>query len=830
MDIWRWVHDAAQYWTDENPRLAWMIYRFPGLVVDNHHEQVDALLPEALALAKESRQPWLEVFFRHWDLQSRILKRSLVRDALPDAVDLLERAHREDARECPQSVCVSQDICVAYGKADGAGYAEERLKVSRETLDRITPAWPCWRCICGEYAGALLDLERYEEALDFVDEQVLAIQQAGGDDNRDSLRGSVVSALVGLGRLEEALAFNEQAEHEALGDSYLLSKSIDQARLLAKLGRWEEARDVLPPWEDVEGVGSDYLGWCEAVYLLAREKELQRPAVPPLAKAYQQLFSQGVNRDSLDIALWSGELLCLGEHLLLAEQVLEDAEAIFQELVAPLGADKKIDAFRQQILAAKAEEPVFTEEDLDALMAEVDAGQAIHAVSLLRAFAAFPERWELVEAMCSLWERYEMHHRALAALEHYCAQHPQEGQAIFALASLLSEQGQERAFLSFCQRFSSAEDVFLSSGILALQAQWYEKKGEISKAIEYAVDSLELAWRGDLAFTLAAWLRQEGNLEEALAILEQAEEHEPDDQSYVWQRMLVGTRLERWDVVRDAGEKLGFSVPDEIGYTWGEGGLCRVWFEEEGRTYVAMRMGPVTASVLELATFDEIQHMDDLVTIEIPALNWEAIEEAEGDPDAQILPHFRVDKVIRSGGFQVFDIDGVHPGEDALMELRERLGSLGCAFQPRSGEQYALYEQSDDYEEDESFEDVEASETYESLEQGEGFDGYDGEGELLVSEDGEVLETEEDLSELLGDVPSLPGVYALVGVPPQCDLVALEALLAAFVEEKQVFWVWRRLLEKLFEENEGSEDHEKMEMWEARATAQEVFAMRYGLS
>src|SRR5690348_12628524 len=135
MDIWEWVERARQEAEDAgNLRLATLIERIPYYVTDDEHAQLDAVFPEALALAREAKNPWLEVFFRHWNLQSRILHRVQVSEWIGEAVHLLEFAHREETKGCPQSVCATQDLANCYGHMDGPGYVPERLAVAAETL------------------------------------------------------------------------------------------------------------------------------------------------------------------------------------------------------------------------------------------------------------------------------------------------------------------------------------------------------------------------------------------------------------------------------------------------------------------------------------------------------------------------------------------------------------------------------------------------------------------------------------------------------------------------------------------------------------------------
>lgn len=95
--------------------------------------------------------------------------------ALSDAVTLFERAHRADAVECAQSVCVTQDLAACYANIDGPGWVEERIEVCEETLGRIAPSWSCYQCLSCENADALLDDVRWtrrgEAALSYLEQQ-----------------------------------------------------------------------------------------------------------------------------------------------------------------------------------------------------------------------------------------------------------------------------------------------------------------------------------------------------------------------------------------------------------------------------------------------------------------------------------------------------------------------------------------------------------------------------------------------------------------------------------------------------------------------------------
>ena len=206
MDIWRWVSNTRRKLRDSgHTRLAELMNELPSLVVDDQHARVDALVPEALALARAAREPWVEVFIRHWALQSQVLHRYEARERLAEAVSLLDFANRPETQGCPQSVCVTQDLATCYACADGPGYVKERLEVAAQTLARIDPTWPCYECISEEYASALQDDERHEEMLEWLQGQADRAVAAGvSNASRYVLKRA--PSLVALGRSEEAWA------------------------------------------------------------------------------------------------------------------------------------------------------------------------------------------------------------------------------------------------------------------------------------------------------------------------------------------------------------------------------------------------------------------------------------------------------------------------------------------------------------------------------------------------------------------------------------------------------------------------------------------------
>ena len=272
MDIWNWVEklqeDLRQAGQAQNAHL---LTRLADEVSELQVDRVDALLPEARALGKALDNPWVDVYVGHWALRNRVGNRVEGESALGEAVSLFERAHREDTLECPQSICVTQDLAACYGNIDGPGWVPERIEVCDETLARIDPTWACFQCLSCEKADALLDDGRAQDALDYLKAQADAVE-ARGKEVFDSFPEMQIKILLASGRAEEAMVLIEQREAEvaAAGEyepaNCTVPRRLSRAWALAQLGRDEEALQQLVPWSEL--TPNTWRLWATTVALL----------------------------------------------------------------------------------------------------------------------------------------------------------------------------------------------------------------------------------------------------------------------------------------------------------------------------------------------------------------------------------------------------------------------------------------------------------------------------------------------------------------------------------------------------------------------------------
>ena len=253
MNVFAWVWRLQQeLGRNGDTQLAEQIGDLPTLVCNGDSAEADALVPAMLEAARARQLPWLDLFVRHWSLQSRVAKRGEGRSALPDAVEAVDAAHRPETRSCPQAVCAVQDLCMAYANVDGPGYAAERLAVTEEALQAIDPSWPCFACLSTERAAALTDAGRPAEAVEFLSRQRALMLPDRHPEDR--FRRVLTEAELALGRPRRALGAVRAAEgrpEPTLGTTEAVRRRLDRASALSACGSHREAVRALPAAADI---------------------------------------------------------------------------------------------------------------------------------------------------------------------------------------------------------------------------------------------------------------------------------------------------------------------------------------------------------------------------------------------------------------------------------------------------------------------------------------------------------------------------------------------------------------------------------------------------
>lgn len=698
MDIWNWV-GKLQDDLDEAGQAqgAQLLTRLTDEVCELRMDRVDALLPEARALGKTLANPWVEVFVGHWELRNRVGNRLEGEAALGDTVALFERAHRPDTVECPQSVCVTQDLAACYGNIDGPGWVSERIEVCDETLARIDPGWACYQCLSCERADAMMDDGNSQGALDYLDAQASAVLAHGGtvDDSFPEMR---VKILLGSGRAAEALALIDQRQGEVDAGDYdepancSVPRRQSRAWALAQLGRDDEALQAMVPWAQLS---PNYRRmWAHTVALLVRRApernswDLGRRLSLTLAH-----FAQvGAHRMVVEIAglcvemaLQRGAPWSARRHLALAREHVT-------RLRQDRGAAQAVAAMAAEIDAAPAaaSAPVPAELLLEWLAGQDGSGRdpEREAQWLLQATQERPEDAALQDMAASALAACGAGEQALALLWAFVERHPHQDVApAYSLARMLVERGDQVGLDRLVRHYQRQVPAFA----LWCHARMAHKLSDWT-AVEQACTAL-LALSPDAQEArslLAGALMSMGRFQDAAAHYRLLTEATDAPRSAYWDHMTAASAARDWDAVRASAAALGMALEGSEGVVeeaWGTV-IIRSMDPNDPIEYYARRTGPVTARIVENAPSNRRQRIGDWVVFDA-ALVYPAPEDE--DERRHFMPTYPEIHLLEEGGYAAsWLVDGVHPGEEAWKAFSEAVAAQGWKLWTHNRDDYEV--------------------------------------------------------------------------------------------------------------------------------------------
>ncbi|HDS1557396.1 TPA: hypothetical protein QEL11_001233 [Stenotrophomonas maltophilia] len=700
MDIWNWVEklqgDLRQAGQAQNAHL---LNRLADDVSELQVDRVDALLPEARALGKALDNPWVDVYVGHWALRNRVGNRVEGESALGEAVALFERAHREDTLECPQSICVTQDLAACYGNIDGPGWVPERVEVCDETLARIDPSWACFQCLSCEKADALLDDDRGQEALDYLQAQADAIE-ACGKEVFDSFPEMQIKILLGLGRAEEALALIEKREAEVVASgeyepaNCTVPRRLSKAWALAQLGRDEEALQQMVPWSEL--TPNYWRLWANTAAALCRRDPARNTW--DLGTRFNTIIEHfarvGSHRLLIEVAALSLELALQRGARWVAQRQLGLARAHLPQLRQDRGASALVAtlAARVESLPEVPPLPVPATELLAWLETRAEQSHSRdpeqEAQWLLQAHAQCPDDEPLADTAASALNACGAQAEARTLLWDFVAAHPQhDGAAAYTLMRWLAEQGDDAGLRRLADVFRDSVPVF---------AHWCEvqRARRVSDwpALEQAATALlELSPGSHGARgTLARMYMETGRFSDAQACYAQLIELLEEPNAAHWDHMSAASAAHDWDAVRRSAAAIGMELSSTEGVVEEPWGWVIIRSEEEGEPmeYYARRSGPVTARIVENAPANRAQQVGDWVVFDA-ALVHPAPEDEEARE--HFIPTYAQVHVLERGGFaRSWLIDGAHPGEDAWNALVEAVEAQGWKIWAHSRPDYTV--------------------------------------------------------------------------------------------------------------------------------------------
>jgi len=661
LNIWAWVYEETRTLRESgNERLADLMDEIPDAVSNDRHLEAEGMVHEGVALAKALKRAWVELYLRHWDLQSRVLHRNHGRAALHDAIDLVDFAHRSETKGCPQAICTIQDLSSCYGRADGVGYFEARRQVVEDTLKQIETTRACFTCLGGQLIEAFTDAERPAEALEAWARLEARRTSEGSLDQQEPFEK--IEALIALGQAQDALdELTRILPFDRDNDHVRLLRRVQKARILARLDRTEEAKDSLPAFAEIVATGALHWSWVDAVKALSARD----PAIND-AERGAQVQRLVVERESLGAfyeAITLGEMqaeLALGRGApVVAELALAGIERRIAHLHGRAHGEKIAARVRERILAGAAEprDP----QTIEVLLGKVD--EDMTRAGLLEELGFHAEAVALAQAV---FDREGPSHATNLGLGHILRQE-RDPAALEAFLAELDHRGPWRIDVAFLRGLRARTD---GDAVRALAC--FEE-----------VLTLDPKVRNTRAFA-SEILLLDGHFAGALAHLDVlASGTEPPSVTH-WDRMTAAAALGDWPRVVESAKALGIDLPDTP--PTDDGPLCRVERRVNGKPerLYARATSPVTARVVSSVAGGRVVFGDRIVFRPVPL-----------DPDRTGEPPlwcYREIHLVSEAGRVLWELDGAHPGDAAVEALGRALAERDIELRVQSADEYKVGE------------------------------------------------------------------------------------------------------------------------------------------
>lgn len=699
MDIWDWVHTEYDKLVDSgNQRLADAIDDLPSLACADQHEKLDLLYPEALNLAKKWNNPWVEVFVRHWNLQSQVLHRHNVKGMLAEAIDLLEFSSREETKDCPQSICVVQDLANCYANKDGPSYVQERLDVSTETLSRINARWPCYDCIAAEEISAFIDDKQYDKAIERIQFHREEMTKVGAKSEKIPFALSEIQIHMENERYQEAEKVAREAENPYAGESFLRYKSAAIALALAYQGKFQEAEQHEVPFTEAISAQSHFLDWCELNYLKAKHEPTKNNQ--DLNYCFNRMVTKyidhGVQRDTLKVLNWQIELAFLRNDLFTVEQCLKSANAIIPELAKDFGARANFDGlselYQEKISQIKNEIDLSTE-----TIHRTIENNELELSRLKLACSSYPKDNLINTAYFDLLVENGYIEEALIVANEHLKHAGVYGPLLSRLGNLLLDESQFETFDQLLNTdFVDSLDEESKPYAQFVLANRYETT-DPKKSLEFIRQVIEANPSSENSLRKAAKLTLSLELwPESVKYWDHLINLDEENKHFHWDRMVPATLSNDWESVRESSKVLNIEIEGETGPIDQDMGSCRIQILDESGSKVnlaAKRVGPVEAEITAIRNLEEEQFFGARVVFDAAPLNQLDREDEEGykcDSEGYYNYLYPLTHIKQSNPHFYFSVDGVYPGDEQWKELEKLFIEFDLAWSVRSSDEYQV--------------------------------------------------------------------------------------------------------------------------------------------
>ncbi len=701
MDIWRWVQGREEALrADGHVELANYIEELPSYVVDDRFDLVDQVYHAALPLCRALDDKWLEVYFRHWRLQGHVLKNYDAKGLLSEAILLLDFAHGEETKDCPQRICAVQDLASCYGIKDGPGFAEERISVCKETLAQIDGSWPCYECVSSELLDALIDKKDYEQAeaeLCLIQTEFSKFQKRPDDD----LVLTKTRMFLGKGEIEDAWRLIEKAVNPEGGEGFIRHVTLLKALTLCHMKRWEEAKEVCLPFNEIVLASTYYSEWTKIQILLVKQGIVENNKA--LRYQFHSLADKLIGKDAIRLAFEVCERLielCIdaGESRR-ADYVIDIMKPLIGQLHRDLGASDTLVELERRASEINAPEETEPFDSATALLDYQFKTESQEFLAIAKGLETWPDNGPLYARQSDLFQSHFQNQAAYVFLEDAYKAHR-------GSAALESRYGDaflaKHGFSAYQDKFPMGQLDGLSNGAIWNRGFKHIEqftKSEPQKALEI-LKIIETYWAEDI-WLMGRIARQHITLQDydaAITLRRRQIEFDPEDDNHKWDLLIAATLSQNTPLIREAAGLLKIELNNEGHYAVESQSNIRLqWKIKNGdiATYHAVRKGPALARITSICRIDaEHQAYGCEVVFDPAPLNKLNHEDDEGyacDVDGNYSLLYPPPLLtLHDPRYKTYTIDGIHPGDDALNQLSAQIKAAGFIYYVWSPDSYQL--------------------------------------------------------------------------------------------------------------------------------------------
>ena len=701
MDIWSWVWGRDEALRDEgHDELADYVESIATHTVDDRVDLVDQVYHAAIPLCRALDDKWLEVYFRHWRLQAHVLKNYDAKGHLHEAIALLDFAHQEDTKECPQRICAVQDLASCYGIKDGPGFAEERISVCKETLAQIDGSWPCYECVSSELLDALIDAKDYKQAEAEIELADAEISKFNASADRQ-LALQKTRLCLATGEYDTAWSLIKDAKNPEGGENYVRQVALLKARTLCHLGRWEEAQKITPHFDDIVFAATYYPDWTRVQILLEGQGLIENNA--ELRYQFHSLADKLISKDALRVGFELCQrlvnLCASANETLRAEYVIQTMRSIIGRLNRDLGASESLEAAERQLADISAPEIFELPETVDALLDHKFETQTQAFAALAKALQKWPEEGRLYARKSDLFQSHFQNDAAYDFLKAAYKRHRGSG-------ALESRYGS--AYLAK-HGFEAYQDAFPIDQLdgLSKEAIWNRssqyvaqfKTTDPEKTLEY-LKVIERYFPENISL-LGRIARQNIELKDydaAIAYRRKQMALDPENHNHKWDVLIAATLAQDAKLIAEMAEALKIEIDEDGHFPEARRNHMRIqWKMRDGslETYNARRIGPALARITTICSlYEGPQPYGREVVFDPAPLNTLDQTDEEGfacDVEGKhTLLYPPPLLTLRDPAYNTYTADGLHPGAAALKGLSEQMSASGFVYREWSTDAYEI--------------------------------------------------------------------------------------------------------------------------------------------